>query len=90
LLDKNWTLKKRLTDKISNSRLDEMHHLAMESGASGAKICGAGGGGFLMACCTPSNRQLVMQGMSQYRWMPTEIVPDGSKVIFNYRRPSWK
>ncbi|MCC6698838.1 MAG: GHMP kinase, partial [Candidatus Hydrogenedentes bacterium] len=42
LLDKNWTLKKRLTDKISNSRLDEMHHLAMESGASGAKICGAG------------------------------------------------
>ena len=90
LLDRNWTLKKQLTSKISNSRLDEMHNLAMDCGANGAKICGAGGGGFLMAFCPHSNRRRLMEGMSQYRWMPTEIVADGSKVIFNYRRPSWK
>lgn len=90
LLNKNWELKKTLSAKISNGRLDDMHERAMEAGATGAKICGAGGGGFLMAYCRPEHRQRLMEAMREFRWMPIEIPPDGSKVIFNYRRSSWK
>ena len=90
ILDKNWELKKRLATRISNGRLDEMHSLAMQSGAIGAKVCGAGGGGFLMAYCRASEHERLLSVMSKYRWMPIDIEPDGSKVIFNYRRPSWK
>lgn len=90
LVNDNWKLKKQLTGKISNGRLDKMHKLAMDAGATGAKICGAGGGGFLMAYCPSSARENLLDAMKEYRRMPIEFVADGSKVIFNYRRPSWK
>ena len=91
LLSENWELKKQLADKISNDRIDDMHRKAMQSGALGAKICGAGGGGFLMAYCHPAAHRQLLHGMREYRWMPINVEPDGSKVIFNYRRASsWK
>ena len=51
LIDRGWKLKKDLSKKVSNEELNRMYSLAMTSGATGAKVCGAGGGGFLMAYC---------------------------------------
>lgn len=90
VLDAGWRLKRTLASQISNTQLEEMHARAMEAGATGAKVSGAGGGGFLMVYCTPSARERVLEAMAGYRYMPISIEPDGSKVIFNYRRPSWK
>ena len=90
LLNKNWELKKKLADKITNPRLDEMYNRAIEAGAIGGKISGAGGGGFLLTYCPAASRDRLLRNMADYRWMPFSIEPDGSKVIFNYRRPSWK
>lgn len=88
-LDENWRLKKQLARQISNDVLDEMYRIAMQAGAQGAKVCGAGGGGFLMVYC-PAPHEQFLRAMGKYRWMPMRIEPDGSKVILNYRRPSWK
>lgn len=90
ILGENWELKKGLAGQITNSRIDEMHARAMEAGATGAKLCGAGGGGFLLVYCPPSAHQALLEAMAAYRRMPFLIERDGSKVIFNYRRSTWK
>jgi D-glycero-alpha-D-manno-heptose-7-phosphate kinase len=51
LLHESWQAKKRLSRGISNPRIDEWYELALENGALGGKIAGAGGGGFLMVYC---------------------------------------
>ena len=90
VLGENWTLKKGLASQITNSRIDEMHALAMRAGATGAKLCGARGGGFLLVYCPPPAHPALFEAMSGYRRMPFLIERDGSKIIFNYRRSSWK
>jgi D-glycero-alpha-D-manno-heptose-7-phosphate kinase len=51
LLHESWQEKKRLATGISNARIDEWYALAREHGATGGKIAGAGGGGFLLLYC---------------------------------------
>ena len=55
-LDTAWQAKKRLSPKISNSHIDELYELAMEQGALGGKVTGAGGGGYILLYC-PYDRQ---------------------------------
>jgi galactokinase/mevalonate kinase-like predicted kinase len=48
LLHENWLLKRQLASGISDDSIDAMYKSAMESGATGGKLLGAGGGGFLI------------------------------------------
>ncbi|MNT79701.1 D-glycero-alpha-D-manno-heptose 7-phosphate kinase [compost metagenome] len=48
LMHEGWQLKKKLADGISNPQIDGWYEAAMHAGATGGKIAGAGGGGFLM------------------------------------------
>ena len=90
LLNSSWELKKNLSSNVSNSFLDEMYQKAMDSGALGGKILGAGGGGFLLVYCKGENQTRLKQAFSEYKEMPFIFEKDGSKIIFNYRRYSWK
>jgi len=65
-----------------------MHGLAMEAGATGAKVCGAGGGGFLLVYSPPAAQARLRAALAAYREMPFEIAPEGSRVIVDYRRPA--
>ncbi len=85
LLHESWQLKKQLASKISNSAIDEMYGKALRAGATGGKITGAGGGGFLLLYCPPGNRKNVREALSDFQELPIRIEDDGSKVIFNYR-----
>jgi D-glycero-alpha-D-manno-heptose-7-phosphate kinase len=51
MLDRSWQAKKRLAKGISNPQIDHWYELARATGATGGKITGAGGGGFLMLYC---------------------------------------
>lgn len=86
LLHGAWEEKKKLASQISNGEIDEMYAVARRAGAIGGKIAGAGGGGFLLLYCPPEKREAVRAALSQLRELPFQIEPDGSKVIFNYRR----
>ena len=90
LLDKNWTLKKKLASNISNPEIDLMYKKAMDAGAQGGKILGAGGGGFLLLFASPGKHDAIRKALNGYREMPFLFEKDGSKIIFNYRRYSWK
>jgi len=90
VLHMNWELKRQLASGISDSAIDSMYACARAHGALGGKICGAGGGGFLLVYCSVERCERLEKGMSEYRAMPFRFEPDGSKVIFNYRRDTWK
>ncbi|MFB9327864.1 hypothetical protein ACFFSY_18205 [Paenibacillus aurantiacus] len=50
ILHEGWELKKQLADGITNPIIDEWYRKALQNGASGGKVAGAGGGGFLLLC----------------------------------------
>ena len=86
LLHEGWELKKRMASKISNGSLDAIYQAARQAGALGGKITGAGGGGFLLLYCPPAKQPQVRDALRGLPELPFRLEPDGSKVIFNYRR----
>ena len=88
VLDQSWTLKKKLANNISNKGIDEMYQLALSAGATGGKIAGAGGGGFLLLYVPRHRQDAVRNALHAYREFPWLLEQDGSKVIFNLRRYS--
>ena len=54
-----------MTDKISNSFLDEIYDVAMKAGATGGKVSGAGGGGFMFFYCPTVSRYRVADALEK-------------------------
>ncbi len=52
VMNENWTQQKRLHPSVTNETVDAIFDLAMRSGASAGKACGAGGGGALVFYCS--------------------------------------
>ncbi|MCC7429710.1 GHMP kinase [bacterium] len=90
VLHEGWLLKKSLTSKISSTSIDAMYKTAREFGALGGKICGAGGGGFLLTYCRREEQTKLRKGLSDFKEMPFMLEDSGSKVIFNIARYNWK
>jgi D-glycero-alpha-D-manno-heptose-7-phosphate kinase len=86
LLHESWQLKKQLASQISNGEIDKWYEMALSAGALGGKITGAGGGGFMLLYCPYGKRDCVRSALSHLRELPFRLEPDGTKVIFNYRR----
>lgn len=85
LLHDSWQLKKQLANGISNGDIEEAYNAAIDAGAYGGKVTGAGGGGFLMLYTPLENRERVRAALSHLRELPFHLEADGTKVIFNYR-----
>ena len=85
LLDTGWQLKKTLASKISNSEIDRYYQSAIEAGALGGKITGAGGGGFMLLYCQREQQHSVRSALRELQELPFHLEPDGSKVILNHR-----
>ncbi len=60
ILDYGFRFKKQMAKGISNDRMDAIYEAALAAGATGGKISGAGGGGFMMFYC-PANRRYAVQ-----------------------------
>jgi len=90
VFQKAWKFKKQLASKISNGDIDAMYENALDAGATGGKICGAGGGGFLMLYCPRHKQDAVRLALKDYREFPFFLEKHGSKIIFNYCRYEWK
>lgn len=85
VLNEGWQVKRQLAQGISSPEIEEMYDTALSAGASGGKICGAGGGGFLLLFCDPAHHKAVRQALAAYRELPIALDPDGSKIIFQHR-----
>lgn len=82
LLHEGWMMKKTLASGISASSIDEWYDTALAAGASGGKILGAGGGGFLMVLCDPEKQNNVRQALKNLRQIEIGLESFGSRIIF--------
>jgi D-glycero-alpha-D-manno-heptose-7-phosphate kinase len=81
ILNEGWTMKRQLSSRISTNKIDEWYEIARGAGAEGGKICGAGGGGFLMLIVKPENKAAVREALSGLTEMPIRPEVHGSRVI---------
>lgn len=81
LLHKNWIAKSSLSAAISNPTIKHMYQTALDSGAIGGKLLGAGGGGFLLIFVPPDKRQAVKDSLPTMIEVPFHINAPGSRVI---------
>ena len=90
IMHKGWLEKKTLARKVSNPEIDILYEMALDAGAMGGKVAGAGGGGFLLLYVPIGKQDKVRQRLGHLRELPFMLETDGSKVIFNQRRSKWK
>ncbi len=82
LLHEGWKLKKCMGSKISNPDLDDIYNHALNCGALGGKICGAGGGGFFLFYVPQDKREYFLKKFSHYLHVPFRFEKYGSQVVF--------
>ncbi|UUZ92478.1 hypothetical protein LJK87_45270 [Paenibacillus sp. P25] len=82
LLHRGWELKRRLADGISNPEIDDLYRKALEAGALGGKIAGAGGGGFLMLY-VPLPAQDRVRKAPPLQQMPVRFSRYGDRIVFH-------
>lgn len=81
ILDETWRLKRQLATTITNDRIDAWYERALEAGAVGGKLCGAGGGGFLLFVMPPARRAAVRQVLGDLTDVPIGYEAQGSRVL---------
>lgn len=81
ILNESWQKKRELAGSISNFHIDKLYEAAMDNGAIGGKLLGAGGGGFLLFYC-PKEKQLSLQEKLGLKRFPFQFEHDGSSVVY--------
>jgi len=82
LFHENWELKKRLSDKVSTSQIDEIYRKGVAAGALGGKILGAGGGGFILFYIAPEKQEKLKSALEPLLHVPFRFDTLGSQVIY--------
>ena len=82
ILDEGWHHKKQMADSVSNDFIDEVYAAAMQAGATGGKISGAGGGGFMFFYCPSNARYKVIDRLADFGGQSKryEFVTEGLKT----------
>lgn len=81
-LHKGWVLKRTLSSKVSNSKINKYYDRAIEYGALGGKLLGAGGGGFLLLYCEPENQDKLRRALFDLNELPFKFDRTGSRIIY--------
>jgi D-glycero-alpha-D-manno-heptose-7-phosphate kinase len=66
ILDFGWKNKKNMAEGISNTLIDDIYSTAVGNGATGGKISGAGGGGFIFFYCPGNTRSKVVESLGKF------------------------
>jgi len=82
LLDRAWKIKRSFSAKISNTTLDDLYNCAIKAGALGGKVCGAGGGGFMLFYVPKDKRPAVEEALKKSLIVPMRFEHLGAHTIF--------
>lgn len=82
LLDCTWKLKRGISKGISIDSIDSLYDKALAEGATGGKLLGAGGGGFLLFYVEPEYQEHIKKVLSQLMYVPFEFENEGTQVIY--------
>lgn len=84
LLNQNWLSKKSLSSKVSNNLIDKYYQTAIQSGALGGKILGAGGGGFLFVIAPKRNHSKIIKALAELELVDFNFEPVGTRTLLNF------
>lgn len=88
LLHENWRIKRCLSTKVSTPQIDSLYEKALAAGALGGKVCGAGGGGFVLLFAEPDRHPAIREALKDYLHVPFEFDMLGSQIIFYQPTPA--
>jgi D-glycero-alpha-D-manno-heptose-7-phosphate kinase len=82
LLHAGWLLKKSISEGVSSPDIDEYYQKAMDAGALGGKLLGAGGGGFLLFYVNPEKQKTVKKALSGLHQLPFKFENSGTRITY--------
>ncbi|MBU2541491.1 MAG: kinase [Candidatus Omnitrophica bacterium] len=82
LLHESWKIKRNLSKKITTPKIDEIYDSAINAGALGGKLLGAGGGGFILIFAEPNVQPRIREKLSKLLYVPFSFESLGSQIIF--------
>ena len=82
ILHEGWINKRKLASGISSTQIDEIYSKARKAGATGGKLLGAGGGGFLLLYCEEDRQEKVRKALSDLKESFFQFELQGSKIIY--------
>ncbi len=81
LVNESWELKRGLATGIDTAGISRLISDVRSAGASAAKVCGAGGGGFVMALVPPEEREPFASRLADHSVLGVELEPRGSRLV---------
>ncbi|MBV8888449.1 MAG: kinase [Alphaproteobacteria bacterium] len=81
MLNEAWMVKRGLASGVTNQLVDDIYQTAMAAGASGGKLLGAGGGGFLIFVTRPEKRAAVCEALRKLIQVAIDIDNEGSRIM---------
>lgn len=84
VLHEGWTMKRGLASSITTGQIDRWYEAALAAGAYGGKLCGAGGGGFLLFVAPPERHGAIREVLSGLVEMPVKYESHGSQVVIPF------
>lgn len=82
LMDESWKLKRGINEDISTDYINQMYQAARSAGATGGKLLGAGGGGFMLFYAEGERQQAVREALQKSLYVPFEFEDKGSDIIY--------
>lgn len=82
LLHENWKLKKGLSNEVTNGYINDLYDKAVKAGASGGKILGAGGGGFMLVYADPEKHDFIKNSLSKINSVDFDFDSEGTQIIY--------
>lgn len=82
LLNEGWRLKRGLADGITSTDIDRAIRSALEAGALGGKLLGAGGTGFLLFYCPPERHEAVRRALENHTEVNFQVDDMGSTLLY--------
>lgn len=82
ILHKGWILKKKMASCISNADIDKYYEIALNNGAEGGKLLGAGGGGFLLFFVKKENQEKLRSALFDLKEITFNFDNSGTTIIY--------
>ncbi len=83
LLDYSWKMKTTLASNITTDEINCFYETALKNGATGGKLLGAGGGGFVLLYVDEKYQNKVRNSLEKYMFVPFNFENEGSKIIYS-------
>jgi D-glycero-alpha-D-manno-heptose-7-phosphate kinase len=89
LLDEAWQIKRSFSSSVSNDAVDSIYQRALKAGATGGKLLGAGGGGFMLFFAPPERHAHIRAELDEFIHVPFRFEFSGSQIIFMDRQEEY-